>query len=75
MDLSGTLVVSDKAVAVFSGVFWGSIGTTGYPDHIVDALLPVSSLGKSYVVPSIQYGDGYLLRIIGKLDLYNIITQ
>ncbi|XP_042653118.1 IgGFc-binding protein-like [Tyto alba] len=50
-DLSGTKIVSDNNVAVFSG--HSCVKVNAGCDYVVEQLLPVSAWGKTYIVPPI----------------------
>jgi hypothetical protein len=53
-DLSGTLVVSDKPVAVYAGVECAVNPNGGTDcDHTEEQMLPLSAWGKNYVAPRI----------------------
>ncbi|XP_026723109.1 IgGFc-binding protein-like, partial [Athene cunicularia] len=49
VDLSGTKITSDNAVALFSGHTCAKVHTGC--DYVVEQLLPVAQWGKSYLIP------------------------
>ena len=67
-DLSGTIVVGDKPIGVFSGHLRTSIpmGLTDYDskNHLTEMLYPTSVWGKQFAtIPFINSGSGDFLRV------------
>ncbi|XP_065715815.1 IgGFc-binding protein-like isoform X3 [Patagioenas fasciata] len=52
-DMSGTKVLADKPVAVFTG--HTCLARFGRCDHLVEQLLPVAAWGKSFIVPPLPF--------------------
>ncbi|XP_065510651.1 IgGFc-binding protein-like isoform X2 [Caloenas nicobarica] len=52
-DMSGTRVLADKPVAVFTG--HTCLARFGHCDHLVEQLLPVSSWGTTFIVPPLPF--------------------
>ncbi len=70
-DLSGTIVTSDKPIAVFGGHACANIpnGATYYCDHVVEELPPTSTWGKSFVTePLATRLDGDTFRFLASTD-------
>ena len=69
-DLTGTVVTSDKPVAVFSGVQCANVpeGVT-YCDHLVEQMVPVETWGKSFVTsPLATRTGGDIFRVLAAED-------
>ncbi|MGE3309235.1 MAG: tandem-95 repeat protein [Limisphaerales bacterium] len=67
-DLTGTEVISDKPIAVFSGHQCANIESPSqmFCDHLVEQLLPVTAWGKIFhAVPLATRVNGDILRILG----------
>ncbi|MCI4661016.1 MAG: Ig-like domain-containing protein [Neomegalonema sp.] len=65
-DLTGTLISSNRPVAVFSGHSLTNIGL-GYADHIVEQMPAVSTLSQTYVVAEAFSSSGRgnnLVRVV-----------
>jgi len=64
-DLSGTQIVADHPIAVFSGNPWVNVpSSVGYADHLVEQLLPTASWGTDvFVIPSALRTAAERLRI------------
>lgn len=61
-DLSGTRVVAQKPVAVFSGLT--CVGRLSRCNHVVEQLHPISQWGKSFLVPPVPFrGQSNLVYI------------
>ncbi|OWF49489.1 Hemicentin-1 [Mizuhopecten yessoensis] len=59
-DLSGTMIVADKNIAVFSGNKKTKIGSGGSSDHLVEQLTRIDSWGKNFItvpIPLRTVGD------------------
>ncbi|KAM6428807.1 IgGFc-binding protein-like [Liasis olivaceus] len=57
VDLSGTKIVSQKPVAVYSG--HTCVSRQVQCDHVLEQLLPVSSWGTKFIVPSLPFSTEY----------------
>jgi hypothetical protein len=68
-DITGSHILSDKPIAVFSGHLLCNIPTSyPYGDHVVEQLLPVSKWGTTYrTVPFLDRG-GDTMRILAAYD-------
>ncbi|XP_076085689.1 IgGFc-binding protein-like [Mytilus galloprovincialis] len=69
-DLTGSHILSDKAVGVLSGNKKAVVGNAGKSrDHLVEMLLPVSSWGKKFVtIPIPERHAGDIFRFLGSED-------
>jgi hypothetical protein len=77
LDLTGSLVKSSKSIAVYSGhsrvevpvgfMFPDNSGTTSR-DHIADAMPPITSWGKYFVVQGTRRPIGDIIRIISSMN-------
>lgn len=69
-DLTGSTINSDKPVAVFSGHTCGNVPpNTGFCDHMVEQVPPMSSLGQSFVtIPLATRDAGDVFRVMATKD-------
>jgi hypothetical protein len=72
VDLTGSKVSSDKAVAVFSGHACAQVpvGTT-YCDTLIEQMIPVKNLSKNYLVTASQGADlsgSDIVRVVASAD-------
>jgi len=68
-DMTGTLVVADKPVAVFSGHRCTDIpSATGYSDYIVEQLTDVSIWGKTHHTSLFKGRARYTVRVMASQD-------
>lgn len=68
-DMTGTLVVADKPVAVFSGHRCSDMPSgTGYCDYLVEQLTDVSILGKTHHTSLFKGRSRYTVRVIASQD-------
>ena len=66
-DLTGTKIISNRPISVFSGSAWTSVGTEFMGDHLVEQLIPDNNWGSDYVTaPLSTRTSGDILRILGK---------
>lgn len=75
LDLSGTLITSDKPISVFGGNRCTNIPPVGYQacDHVIEQLPPISAWGKSFVtVPLATRFNGDTFRVIAAEDNTNV---
>ncbi|XP_052786040.1 uncharacterized protein LOC128221474 [Mya arenaria] len=81
MDTTGTLVTSDKPVAVFAGNSYGAVPVngTGY-GYMVEQVLPTRFYDFKFIVPANSPGDDYYIRIFSiyddtRVNIYNSTTH
>ncbi|XP_078613392.1 IgGFc-binding protein-like isoform X1 [Branchiostoma floridae x Branchiostoma japonicum] len=72
-DLTGSLIISSKPVAVLSGNVFASVGTRaevrGSGAHIVEMIPPVSTWGKQFaLVPLKERDKGDVFRVLASKD-------
>jgi hypothetical protein len=70
-DLSGTIITSDKKIAVFGGHECANIpdGNTLACDHVVEALPPTETWGKSFVtIPLATRENGDTFRFLASVN-------
>ncbi|WP_162418534.1 T9SS type A sorting domain-containing protein [Cyclobacterium roseum] len=76
-DLTGSIVSSNKPVAVFSGHTCSNVPqNTTYCDHLIEQIPPANSLGESFVtVPLASRRAGDIFRIIATKDGTNVTVN
>ena len=63
-DLSGTVIESDKAIAVMSGIFTWVPNGVGGADGLLSHLAPLKSWGERFAItPLMNINSGYILRL------------
>lgn len=70
-DLTGTLIKSDKPIAVYGGHLCTSVSSSSfwYCDHLVEQLLPVNTWGNDfYTAPLATRSGGDVFRILAVYD-------
>ena len=68
-DLSGTIVCSDKSIAVFNGGQSSmSTSTVGTPDNVVEQILPTYMWGKEFIVSQSKIQDFNVVKITAMYD-------
>jgi hypothetical protein len=71
MDLTGTIITSDKPVAVFGGHRCAKIPTDAYTaaDYVIEQMPPLNTWGKEYLtMPLLGRSGGDTFRIIAEND-------
>ena len=69
-DLSGTKVVTDKAVSVFSGHECGRVPwSTGDCDHLIEQIPPTALWGKVYYIAPFATRTSYTITILAGQNL------
>ena len=64
-DLTGSLIVSDKKIAVFSGHQCAYVpDDLWHCNHLVEQVPPVESWGRHYYLGKLQKRDSYTVRVI-----------
>ncbi|XP_053408018.1 uncharacterized protein LOC123547107 [Mercenaria mercenaria] len=65
-DLSGSIVKSNKPIAVFSGHEATAVPYDCYDKHFMaEQLLPISTFGREFIVPPMPPKSGYVVRVYG----------
>ncbi|HXH18947.1 MAG TPA: PKD domain-containing protein, partial [Chitinophagales bacterium] len=67
-DLSGTLVQSNKPVAVFGGNYCVEIGGCQYCDHLYEQMYPLTSLGREYITVPYLTRASDLIRVLASFN-------
>ena len=72
-DLSGTKVVTDKAVSVFSGHECGRVPwNTGDCDHLVEQIPPTALWGKVYYIVPFATRYSYTIKLMAAYSLTSV---
>ena len=72
-DLTGTLVRSNRPIAMFSGNSYTYIGNTAFVDHLVEQLPPVSTWGTDFiVVPTPNTDTGGNIKVVASQANTNV---
>jgi hypothetical protein len=75
-DLSGTLISSDKPVAVFGSHRCADVPSAyDYCSHLVEQLTPVSTWGKSFVAMPLRTRTDYTLRVLASVDNTTVVVN
>ncbi|XP_053254310.1 IgGFc-binding protein-like isoform X1 [Podarcis raffonei] len=74
VDLSGTRIVSQKPVAVYSGHTCVSRQVHAC-DHVFEQLLPVSSWGTNFIIPSLPFNMEYDMVFVSTSQKTHANTQ
>ncbi|XP_015265734.1 PREDICTED: IgGFc-binding protein-like [Gekko japonicus] len=73
VDVSGTKIVSQKPVAVYSG--HTCVSRQVSCDHVSEQLLPVSSWGTDFIVPSLPFDTEYDIVYVSTSQKTQVDTQ
>ncbi|KAI0237404.1 hypothetical protein LSAT2_012090 [Lamellibrachia satsuma] len=66
-DLTGTKILTNKPVAVFSGSEWTSVGYQQMGDHLVEQMPPTSTWGWDFItVPIATRTAGDIFRVLAR---------
>jgi RHS repeat-associated protein len=72
-DLSGTLIHSDKPVAVFSGHWCANIGNAGACNELVEQMLPTDEWGQNFAATQFATRTSpYVLHVLASQDATNV---
>jgi hypothetical protein len=76
-DLTGSIITSDKPIAVFSGHTCSNVpSNTTFCDHLIEQIPPVTSLGQGFVtVPLASRRAGDIFRIVATQDGTNVTVN
>jgi hypothetical protein len=68
-DVTGTIITSDKPVAVFAGSRCSDVPPgTGFCDYLVEEMFPISMWGNDYLTFPLNNGTDDILRILASQD-------
>ncbi|HNG96301.1 MAG TPA: IgGFc-binding protein, partial [Acidobacteriota bacterium] len=69
LDLSGSIITSDKPIAVFGGHICTGVPANGFCDHLVEQLPSIDKWGRHFVtVPLATRPNGDIFRFVASLD-------
>ena len=76
-DLTGTRIITDKPVSVFSGHECGYVPSlsSGYCDHLIEQIPPTTYWGKTYYIAPLQGRSGYTIRVLASYNSTEVITD
>ena len=65
-DLTGTRIITDKPVSVFSGHQCGYVLSlsSSYCDHLIEQIPPTTYWGKTYYIAPLQGRSVYIIRVL-----------
>ena len=65
-DLTGTRIITDKPVSVFSGHECGYVLSlsSSYCDHLIEQIPPTTYWGKTYYIAPLQGRSAYTIRVL-----------
>ena len=65
-DLTGTRIITDKPVSVFSGHECGYVLSlsSDYCDHLIEQIPPTTYWGKTYYIAPLQGRNAYTIRVL-----------
>ena len=76
-DLTGTRIVANKPVSVFSGHECGYVPSSSYGscEHLIEQIPPTIYWGKSYFIAPLQGRSGYTIRVVAAYNSTEVITD
>jgi len=76
-DLTGTRIVTNKPVSVFSGHECGYVPSSSYSScgHLIEQIPPITYWGKTYYIAPLQGRSGYTIRVLAAYNLTEVITD
>ena len=76
-DLTGTRIITDKPVSVFSGHECGNVLSLSYRDcnHLVEQIPPTTYWGKTYYIAPLQGRSGYTIRVLAAYNSTEVFTD
>ena len=74
-DLTGTRIMTDKPVSVFSGHECGYVlsFSSSYCDHLIEQIPPTTYWGKTYYIAPLQGRSAYTIRVLAAYNSTDII--
>ncbi|XP_070620022.1 IgGFc-binding protein-like [Erythrolamprus reginae] len=73
VDLSGTKIVSQKPVAVYSG--HTCVSRQSQCDYVIEQLLPVTSWGTTFIIPSLSFNTEYDIVYVSASQNTQVVVQ
>jgi len=76
-DLTGTRIVTNKPVSVFSGHECGYVPSLSYwgCEHLIEQIPPTTYWGKTYYIAPIKERSGYTFRVLAAYNSTKVITD
>ena len=76
-DLTGTKIVTNKPVSVFSGHRCGYVPSSEYNDcdHLIEQIPPTTYWGETYYTAPLQGRNGYTIRVLAAYNSTEVITD
>ena len=76
-DLTGTKIVTNKPVSVFSGHECGYVPSSRYGscDHLIEQIPPTTYWGKTYYIAPLQGRSGYTITVLAAYNSTEVITD
>ena len=74
-DLTGTRIITDKPVSVFSGHECGYVTSSYYYycEHLIEQIPPTTYWGKTYYIAPLQGRSAYTIRVLAAYNSTDII--
>ncbi|KAH0631332.1 hypothetical protein JD844_005620 [Phrynosoma platyrhinos] len=73
VDLSGTKIISQKPVAIYSG--HTCVSRQVQCDHVFEQLLPVSSWGTNFIIPSLPFNTEHDIVYVSTSQNTHVVAQ
>ena len=76
-DLTGTRIITDKPVSVFSGHECGYVLSlsSDYCDHLIEQIPPTTYWGKTFYVAPLQGRSAYTIRVLAAYNSTEVIMD
>jgi len=76
-DLTGTRIITNKPVSVFSGHECGYVPSSSYGncEYLVEQIPPTTYWGKTYYIAPLQGRTGYTIRVLAAYDSTEVVTD
>ena len=76
-DLTGTRIITDKPVSVFSGHECGYVLSLSsyYCDHLIEQIPPTTYWGKTYYIAPLQGRSAYTIRVLAAYNLTEVFMD
>ena len=76
-DLTGTRIMTDKPVSVFSGHECGYVlsFSSRYCDHLIEQIPPTTYWGKTYYIAPLQARSAYTIRVLAAYNSTEVIMD
>jgi len=76
-DLTGTRIVTDKPVSVFSGHECGYVPSSSYNycEHLIEQIPPTMYWGKMYYIAPLAGRNAYTIRVLAAYDATDVLMD